>query len=216
MASLNEKIVIVTGASSGIGRAACLQLARRGARIVAAARRGERLESLAREIGDDGGVCVPVVADVTEEPDVDRLIGAAVERFSRVDILVNCAGRGLRRSVEETSVESWRSVIDTNLSSVFLCSRAAFHVMREQPRRGHNITVSSIAALYGSPMYAAYCASKHGVTGFARSLRWEARRAGVRVSILHPGRVDTEFFDVYPRRPAGEAGRLPGRRRRGC
>lgn len=202
MTSLKDKVVVITGASSGIGRAAALEFVRKGARVVLAARRLDKLQALCRELSPSGGRCLAVQTDVTREADVERLFTEAEHHFGRVDILVNNAGRGLKSPLIDTDMDQWLSVIHTNLTSVYLCTRMAARNMVSGSVRGHIITVASMAGLYSAPGYAAYCASKHGVTGFQRSVRWELRKLGIKASTIFPFRVDTEFFDIYPRRPS--------------
>lgn len=200
MISLENKVVIVTGASSGIGKAAAVEFARKGASVILAARRLEKLRALCDEISTINKECMVVQTDVTSEQQVARLFEQTIERFGRIDILVNNAGRGLKAGVRDISLKGWHETLETNLTSVFLCSKEALNNMIPL-KSGHIITISSIAGLYGTAGYAAYCAAKHGVTGFQRSLLWEARKFGVKVSTVFPGRVDTEFFDIYPNRP---------------
>ncbi|MBE0535354.1 MAG: SDR family oxidoreductase [Phycisphaerae bacterium] len=201
MVDLSEKTVVITGASSGIGKAAASAFARKGAAVVLAARREDKLRDIQDAILAFNQKCIFVKTDVTDEAQVAALFDRAEERFGRVDILINNAGRGLKAEVADIALEEWQCVVDTNLTSVFLCTRQAVRRMKSHNIRGHIITVSSIAGLFGAPTYSAYCASKHGVTGFCRALRWELRKSGIRVSTIFPARVDTEFFDTYKHRP---------------
>ena len=199
--NVKDKVVVITGASSGIGRAAALAFAKKNAKVVLAARRLERLNALKEQIKSHDGECMVIKADVTKENDVMNLFAETERKFVQIDILINNAGRGLQKGLCDMEVEEWLSVIETNLTSVFLCTREAVRRMIKKGTRGHIITISSIAGLYGAPNYAAYCASKHGVTGFKRSIKWELRKQHIKVSTIHPARVDTEFFDVYKQRP---------------
>jgi len=201
MVNLSEKVVVITGASSGIGKAAAIEVARRGAAVVLAARRADKLAEIRDSILGFNDRCICVKTDVTDERQVAALFDQAEERFGRVDILINNAGRGLKSEVADIGAEEWRSVVETNLTSVFLCTREAVRRMRAKNTRGHIITVCSVAGLFGAPAYSAYCASKHGVAGFCRAVRWELRKYGIRVSTIFPARVDTEFFDTYAQRP---------------
>ncbi|MBN1561930.1 SDR family oxidoreductase [candidate division KSB1 bacterium] len=201
MVTLTNKVVIITGASSGIGRACAIEFARKGAAVVLAARRVEKLERLYEEISSFNQKCLTCKTDVTLEDQVVHLFEQTRQHFGRIDILVNNAGRGLKSEITAISLDEWTSVLGTNLTSVFICSREALKSMIPQ-KSGHIITICSIAGLYGTPNYAAYCAAKHGVTGFQRSLKWESRKHGIKVSTVFPGRVDTEFFDVYPQKPS--------------
>ncbi len=198
--NLNNKVVIITGASSGVGHAAALAFARKGAKLVLAARRRERLDQLAERIKALGTDALSVQTDVTDQAQVKLLFERTVNEFARVDILVNNAGRGLKSRVEDMTLEDFSAVIKTNLTSVFLCSQQAILAMKEQ-KSGSIITVSSIAGKFAGPNYSAYCASKHAVTGFMKSLAWEAKRYGIKCTSLHPARIDTEFFDVYSQKP---------------
>jgi len=202
MTSLKDKVVVITGASSGIGRAAALEFIRKGARVVLAARRLDKLQALCRELSPSGDRCLAVQTDVTQEADVEQLFRAAEEHFGRVDILVNNAGRGLKSPLIDTDMDEWLSVIHANLTSVYLCTRMAARSMVRDSVRGHIITVASIAGLFSVPGYAAYCASKRGVAGFQRAAKWELRKLGIKTSTIYPFRVDTEFFDIYPGRPS--------------
>ncbi len=195
---LRNLVTVITGASSGIGWETALEFGRRGAVVVAVARRKERLKQLCRLIESNGGRCHPIRGDLTNPNHIARLFGQLRRTFGRVDILINNAGRGLKMRLTETRDRDFQAVIDTNLTAVYRCTREALKLMG---RGSHIITVSSIAGIYGGPMFSAYSASKHGVTGMMRSLRWEMLGTGIKVSWIHPGRVDTEFFRYYGQRP---------------
>jgi NAD(P)-dependent dehydrogenase (short-subunit alcohol dehydrogenase family) len=201
MITLKDKVVVITGASSGIGAAAAMQFAQKGAAVVLAARRMERLKELEKRIIAFGGKCLCVRADVTSEDDVDRLFDEALSRFGRIDILVNNAGRGLKAKIVDIEYVQWQSVIETNLTSVFLCTKRAAARMKADGIKGHIITVCSIAGLFAGPAYGAYCASKHGVKALMASAKWELRSDNIKISTIYPGRVDTEFFGNYVKKP---------------
>lgn len=149
MPALENKVVIVTGASHGAGRAIALVLAREGAKIVAVARNKQQLEALAAEISTKEGACEVVVSDVTKRDDTRRMAQQALERFGRIDALVNNAGIGGPVSrVEETNLEEWQHTLDVNLTGPFLCSQAVLPAMQEQGG-GHIIMVSSGAGKQG-------------------------------------------------------------------
>lgn len=201
MANLNEKVVVITGASSGIGKATALAFARKGSTVVLAARREDKLIELRDHILPFNQNCICVKTDVTDPEAVSNLFDCACEKFGKVDILINNAGCGLKSEVIDITTEQWHKLIETNLTSVFLCSKQAATRMIQSKTKGHIITVSSIAGLFAGPTYSAYCASKHGVTGFVRALKWEMRKHKIRVSTIYPARVATEFFDNYANKP---------------
>ncbi len=203
MLSLKDSVVIVTGASSGIGRATAIAFAQKGAVVVLAARRLDRLQALEQEISRAGGRSLVIQSDVTRETEVERLFAEALQQLGRVDILVNNAGHGLRGNLVDTSYADWQAVLDANLTSVFLCSRAMARSAAPPGRKRHIITVGSIGGLIAAPSASAYGAAKRGVTGFMRAIRWELRPLGIKTTTLYPARVATEFFDIdsYPRKP---------------
>ena len=201
MVSLRDKVVVITGASRGIGKATAVTFAKAGANLVLVARREDKLKQLEGHLVSFQTRCISVQADVTREEDVTRIFDEAERVFGRVDILINNAGRGLEAELCDISYDEWLSVINTNLSSVFLCSREAVKLIIKKGTRGHIITVSSTSGLFGVPTYAAYCASKHGVTGFKRSIRWDLRKHKIKVSTIHPANVETEFFATLKTTP---------------
>lgn len=192
MSILDGRVVVITGASSGIGAACAHAFAARGAKLVLAARRAERLDALVADIEAGGGEALAVATDVTDEAAVDALFAAAMARFGRVDVLVNNAGIADSTPAEEASLALWHRVIDTNLTSAFLCARAALRVMRPQGR-GRIINVGSISARVPRAQSPAYTASKWGLDGLTRALAVDARSDNIAVSIFHPGIVATEL-----------------------
>ena len=198
---LRDRIALVTGASSGIGEATALALARAGAKLVLAARRAERLEAIGHRIAAEGGEAIAVPADVTREEDVERLFDAAVARFGTVDLLVNNAGIADDTPTDTLSLDRWRQVIDTNLTSAFLCSRAAVRIMKPKGR-GRIINIGSLSARVPRPDSAAYTASKFALDGLTRALAVDGRAHGISVSIFHPGMVVTELAPGLDTAPA--------------
>jgi NAD(P)-dependent dehydrogenase (short-subunit alcohol dehydrogenase family) len=198
---LKDRIVIVTGASSGIGAATVLAFAAAGAKVVLAARRVERLRGLAERITEGGGTALAVAADLTREADVMRLFTATMERFGRIDVLINNAGIADATPTDALSIERWRAVIDTNLTSAFLCSREAFKVMKPQ-RRGRIINIGSLSAHVPRGDSAAYTASKFALDGLTRSMALDGRAHGIAVSIFHPGMVVSELAPGMAAAPA--------------
>jgi short-subunit dehydrogenase len=195
-----QPVLIVTGASSGIGEAAARLFARRGYRVVLAARRFERLQSLSEEIGAAGGEALPIGVDVTSSGDIQNLVHSTLDRFGRVDVLLNNAGMGrmgwLDRLAPEGDIERQ---IRVNLVGAIEVARAVLPPMLEQGS-GHIINMSSIAGWIGTPTYSVYAASKFGLRGFTEALRREVAPAGIHVSGIYPGGVETEFAEKTGRR----------------
>ena len=170
--------------------------------MVFVARRKEKLQEIFDLIQDFNRDCFAFPADISKEEEVNALFREILCKYGRIDILINNAGRGLKAGLCDTSYADWIDIMNANLNGVFLCTRAAVKNMREQESKGHIITVSSIVGRFGAPQHAAYSASKHGVTGFTKSLWWELLRCGIKVSTIHPARVDTDFFTSYPKKPS--------------
>lgn len=201
MKTLNNKVAIVTGASSGIGRAAAKLFARQGAIVIAGARRENELNILVQEIRQDGGQAASVVGDVTSENYAKKLSEFALETCGRLDIAFNNAGilGGADASTDLTE-ENWRRVIDTNLTSAFLCAKHQLPAISET--KGSIIFTSSfVGHTIGMPQMAAYAASKAGLVGLTKALAAEYGGYGVRVNALLPGATETPM--------AGEFGDSP-------
>nr|BCX01017.1 MAG: SDR family oxidoreductase [Bacteroidota bacterium] len=188
---LNGKVAWVTGASRGLGRAFSEALLERGARVAGMARSRSELEEMARRWGEH---FLPVLGDVRRPEDVERAVEQIRARWGTIHVLINNAGLGRFGNVEELSLEDWQVQIETNLTGVFLCTRAAVPLMKAQ-RYGHIVNISSIAGLLGNPQLTAYNASKFGVRGFSEALMKELRDFGIKVTCVYPGSVDTPFFD---------------------
>jgi NAD(P)-dependent dehydrogenase (short-subunit alcohol dehydrogenase family) len=172
------KVAIVTGAGSGIGRAVAHALLDEGYAVALAGRRQEALEETAREPGFPDGRALVVSTDVRDPSSVEALFARTRDRFGRVDLLFNNAGTSIPPTpIEDLTVEQWQSVVDTNLTGMFLCTREAFRVMKDQePRGGRIVNNGSISAQVPRPHTAPYAATKHGVTGLTRSTSLDGRR----------------------------------------
>ena len=201
MSILEGRVAVVTGASSGIGEACALAFVEKGAKVVLAARRAERLEELVKRIEGMGGEALAVMTDVTREADVDNLFERALERFGTIDVLINNAGIADSTPVYDMPLELWHQVIETNLTSAFLCSRAAFRVMKDKGR-GRIVNIGSISARVPRENSPAYAASKWGLDGLTRSLAIDGRAFNIAASIFHPGIVATEIAPGAVKLPA--------------
>lgn len=182
---LGNRISIVTGASSGIGWAIARALAREGAKVVLAARSTDKLEKLAAEIRAEGGTALAVATDATNEAQVEALFQKCVSEFGAPELLINNAGIADHTPTVDLSLARWEEVISINLTSAFLCRRAAMRLMTG--RGGRIINVGSISAKVPRQNTAAYTASKFGLEGLTRSLALDGREHGIAVSVFHPG-----------------------------
>jgi NADP-dependent 3-hydroxy acid dehydrogenase YdfG len=189
MQDLTAKIAVITGASSGIGAAAARLLVEEGAHVILVARRVERLQELAAELGDSATV---MQVDVADAAAVTSMFATIKTRFGGVDLLFNNAGLGINSPFESSDPDDWKSMIDVNLYGVLNCTQAAIPLMRG--RAGAMIcSVSSVGGRYGAATWSVYSATKYAVVGFHDALRKELGEEGIRVSVLEPGAVWTEF-----------------------
>ena len=191
MDGLTGRVAIVTGASRGIGRAVALRLASAGASVVAGAR-ADHADSVAREIEAAGGTTVPVTLDVTEAASIAGVVQTALDRFGRIDVLVNNAGIVRDQLLLRMKQEDWDAVIATNLTAVFACCRAALRPMVRQ-RSGRIVNIGSVVGRTGNPGQANYAASKAGLEGFTRSLALEVASRGITANVVAPGMIRTDM-----------------------
>lgn len=194
-----ESVALVTGASSGIGRATALALAARGLRLGLLARSAEKLAAVAVEARATGAADVLELAcDVRDEAEVGQAVTVLLQRWGRGDILINSAGLSLNGEVDGYALDDWRTVLETNLTGTFLTCRAMLPAMKRQ-HGGQIINISSGAGRNGIKQMAAYCAAKFGVIGFTEALGLEVRQHNIRVAVLLPGSVATDFSRVAKR-----------------
>jgi 3-oxoacyl-[acyl-carrier protein] reductase len=189
---LTGKTVLITGASSGIGRASALALAQEGANLVIIARRQERLEELEAAIRQAGGQAVSVVGDARREETAQQCVATATQTFGTLDILINNVGVGNYKPLVDTSAAEYDELMDTNVRSTFLFTRHAVPAMLDQGS-GIILMISSMAGIYGFAGEAVYCATKFAQVGFAQALDKELRPHGIKVGVICPGGVKTEF-----------------------
>ena len=200
-------IVVVTGASSGIGRAAALEFARRGCDLALAARRAEALESVAAECRAAGVRAIAIPADVSRRDDCRRLLETAERELGPVDVLVNNAGFAIFDAIEKARPEDLESMMQTNYFGTVWCTQAALPLMLARGR-GTIVNVASIAGIMGYARMGGYCATKFAVIGFSEALRDEVLGRGVRVALVCPGTTNTEFFVKAERGKMPAASRL--------
>lgn len=194
MGRVDGKVVIVTGAASdpGLGRTAAMALAREGGRLVVTDIDAAGAEDCARQIRDAGGEAVALAHDVTSEADWRRVVDAVLDRFGRLDVLVNNAGIAILKPLESLTLEDWRRQIDVNLTSVFLGCRQAMAALRASGG-GSIVNLSSVAGLVGIPSTAAYGAAKGGVRMMSKTVALEGARDGIRCNSVHPGMIWTNM-----------------------
>lgn len=192
MPTLTGRVALITGASSGIGRATAEALADQGARVVLAARREDKLEDLAGEIEARGGEATFIRTDVSASKDVERMVEHTTDTFGRLDCAVNNAGiEGQPGPITRLPEEEWDRVLATNLKGTFLCIQHEARAMLEGGRPGAIVNVGSVNSFLGFPTGAAYVASKHGMLGLTSCASAELAPRGIRVNIVCPGVIDT-------------------------
>jgi len=190
--NIGGKVVVITGASSGLGEAAARHLSGQGASVVLGARRTERIQALAEQLISDGGTALAVTTDVADRAQVQRLVDAAVERFGRVDVMLNNAGLMPQSPLERLRIDEWDRMIDVNLKGVLYGIAAALPYMMAR-RAGHIINVSSVAGHKVRAGGAVYAATKHAVRALSEGLRQEVTPYGIRTTVISPGVVATEL-----------------------
>ncbi|BAZ37113.1 short-chain dehydrogenase/reductase SDR [Calothrix sp. NIES-4101] len=192
---LDEKVAIVTGASSGIGEATAIALAAEGAQIVIAARRADRLDAVAKRIEAIGGKVLPIITDITDEAQVESLVQKTNAKLGQVDILVNNAGIGVLGTIDTGNPADWRQAFDVNVLGVLYATHAVLPLLKAQ-KSGHIVNISSVAGRTARAGVGVYNATKWGVNALSEALRQEVYKDNIRITIIEPGLVDTEFSDL--------------------
>jgi len=195
MPILAGQVIIVTGASSGIGEATARRLVRGGAKVVISARRPDRLDTLAHELDPSGANVLTVAGDITSAPDRERLVAATLQKFGRIDGLVNNAGYGTRGPVEMVPVEAIRKNFETNLFSLIALTQLVLPHLRERGA-GCIVNIGSVAGKIARPLSSIYDSTKHALEAITDGLRGELKPFGVRVTLIRPGFILTEFVDA--------------------
>jgi 2-deoxy-D-gluconate 3-dehydrogenase len=214
---LEGRVAVVTGGNRGIGLAMARGLASAGAAVALAGRDAAKGEAAVARLRDEGARSVFLAVDVTRPEDCRRMVGDAVERLGRLDVLVNNAGTSIRKQPQDLTEADWRTVLDTNLTSTFLCSQAAYPEMK-RAGGGKIVNIGSMQSIFGAPYGAAYSASKGGVVQLTRSMATAWAVDNIQVNVVLPGWIDTELTrgarrqvdglhdSVLARTPAGRWG----------
>lgn len=189
---LENKIAVVTGASSGIGAEFSKALVQQGSTVYGLARRKERLDQLQNELGER---FIPVQLDITRKDDLQQWVEDTFSDPHTPDILVNNAGLGLFGSVDELPLDHWETMMDTNLNGSFYITRLLVPMMKNREEGAHIVNIASVAGLMGNPNISGYNASKFGMRGFSEALMKELREYGIKVTCFYPGSIATEFFE---------------------
>ncbi len=190
--NIEGKVIVITGASSGLGEAAARHLSNAGAIVVLGARRAERIQALAEEISASGGKATAITTDVTKYDQVKKLIDTAMQTYGRIDVMINNAGLMPHSLLERLKIDEWNQMIDVNIKGVLYGIAAALPYMKQQ-KSGHIINVSSVAGHKVTFAGAVYAATKHAVRALSEGLRQEVKPYNIRTTIISPGAVATEL-----------------------
>jgi len=188
----DEKVMLITGASKGIGEALAYAFADFGAKVAICARREAALRGVVEKIAEDGGTCLAVPADISDESQVTTMVERVESELGPVDILINNAAELILSTIAETSLETWERSMAINVRGAFLCSRAVLPSMTRR-KSGRIINIGSLAGRRGYSEQGAYCASKHALVGFTKVLAIETQPYGIRVNMVSPGGVLTDL-----------------------
>jgi short-subunit dehydrogenase len=193
--SIKNKVIVITGASSGIGRATALAAGRAGANVVVAARRFDRLQKAAEDIEASGGKALAVQTDVTDATQIQTLIDKTIEKFGRIDVLINNAAAGVYATVEETTPAQMEKLWHVNYMATFHAIKIVLPLMHKQ-NSGQIITIASMSGRRGAQFKSAYSATKFAQIGLMESLRMELVDSSIRCTLIFPGGTETEFFEA--------------------
>jgi meso-butanediol dehydrogenase/(S,S)-butanediol dehydrogenase/diacetyl reductase len=191
---LKDKVCIITGGGSGIGRASCVMFAAEGAKVVVADKNKANADAVAAECSKNGAQAIAVEVDVSRGADVKRMIDETVKKFGRLDVLVNNAGYGIAGSVLDTDEDAWEALMSVNVRGVFLCSKHAIPAMKANGG-GAIVNTASVVAAIGVRNRAAYVASKGAVAALTRAIAIDHVGDGIRCNAIAPGTIDTPYFD---------------------
>lgn len=191
---LKDKIVVITGASSGTGKAAAIEFAKKGAKLAIISRRKEKLEELQKSLAQFSTEVLVCPCDVSDKDSVKKMSGAVLEKFGKIDILVNNAGFAIYGTVANLTIEEIESQMQTNYFGMVYCTKNFLSILQKQ-NSGHIVNVASVAASFGLPGIAPYCASKFAMLGFSEGLKHELKDTKIGVTVVSPIMVRTNFFD---------------------
>lgn len=193
---MNNQIIVITGASSGIGALLAIETAKQGATVILTGRNEENLQAIVSQIDAHGsGKASYYVMDVQNTDQIEAVFNQIVHTYGGIDILINNAGYGLFAAIEQLSVEQYEQMMDTNYMGVVRCTKLALPIMKAAGK-GHIVNVASLAGMIGSAKSTSYSATKHAVLGFTNSLRMELRGTPIAVSSVNPGPIATAFFNI--------------------
>ena len=192
--NIEGKVIVITGASSGLGEAAARHLSAEGSTVVLGARRVDRIEAIANELKGGGSKALAIATDVTDHQQVKGLVDTAIKEYGRIDVMINNAGVMLHSPLERYKIDDWDQMIDINIKGVLYGIAAALPYMKQQ-MSGHFINISSVAGHKIRPAGAVYAATKHAVRVISEGLRMEVKPYNIRTTIISPGAVDTELID---------------------
>ena len=192
---LQDKVAVVTGAASGIGRAGALEFAKAGARVVVADLNGAGARATAKQITDAGGTALPVECDVADARSVEELAAKTLAAFSKVDVLFNNAAIQVNKTVEDTTPEEWARQMAVNVGGIYLCSKYLLPHLRKT--RGAIINMSSVNGFFVEPMCAGYCATKGAIIALTKAMAIDHGREGIRVNCICPGYIDAGLAEAY-------------------
>lgn len=211
MGKLDGKVAVVTGGSSGIGRAIALAFAGEGASVAVGGRKASALEEVAGAIASKGGKSLTQVMDVRDEGEMAALVDSAVQQFGRLDVMVNNAGVSFPSGITDGQVDDWRAMLETNVLGLLIgCREAARAMKQNDPSGGHIVNISSVAARATGPSGQVYSATKHAVNAISDGLRQEVHDAGIRVTTVMPGGTLTNFGRSFPQEVLSNAARALG------
>jgi len=192
---LTNKVVVITGATSGLGKELALLIAKQGAKVIITGRDKKRLQQVLTQLelisaGHDG-----YVMDVQHDDSVNEVFDTILHKYDKIDILINNAGYGVFATIDQLDMVDYQTMINTNYLGLIRCTKAVLPVMKKQ-KAGHIVNIASLAGLIGNAKSTSYAATKHAVLGFTNSLRMELRGTGITVSAVNPGPIKTPFFDI--------------------